>query len=137
MLKVNILSCSMTSSFEVQDLLFVRSLCDHMILTHKGHQGLGKNKILLRGKGLVPGIDSFTETCIKSCSQCQSAVLENHISPPLYLLCPHLHGWKLGWIFVRSLMENIYWLIENIDNCSHYPEVEMDSTTSPTPLYLN
>lgn len=116
--------------------VILRSLWDHTFdLAHKGHQESVKTKSLLREKVLFPRIDSLPETQTIVPQTMPGISSGKSHSSSTYLLCLHPHGWTWAWIFVISLMGNIYWLLETTVLITQ--KLKWPALLLPVPLYSN
>ena len=63
-------------------IVIPKSLRERVLsLAHTGHQGIAKNKQLLRTKVWWPGIDKDVESLVKSCVPCQATTRPTNPSP--------------------------------------------------------
>ena len=98
-------------------------------LAHQHHLGLVKTKCLLQSKVWFPGIDKYIEQLIASCIPCL-AVGPSVPPPPLHIGEVPEEAWQTLCIDFLGPLPTGQYLLSVIDQTTHYPAVDILSTTS-------
>ena len=98
-------------------------------LAHEGHQGLVKNKRLIREKVWFYQIDSYVEECIKKCLPCQSVTRPKSPRSLQTIQIPK-NPWDTVYIDFLGPFPSEELLLVVIDGRTRFSEVEIVKSTS-------
>ena len=101
---------------------------------HKqGHLGVSKTKEMIRRKYWFPGMNTRITDMVQSCFDCQIATDQHHTEPAKMTELPDRPWDVVEADFCGPLPNHKYALVLT-DQYSRYPEVEMVTSTSITPV---
>ena len=135
--------------YEIRDELFVadgvimrmdrivppQSLRQRIIQSahRQGHLGVSKTKEMIRRKYWFPGMNTRITDMVQSCFDCQIATDQHHTEPAKMTELPDRPWDVVEADFCGPLPNHKYELVLT-DQYSRYPEVEMVTSTSITPV---